>query len=143
MRNHFRKPKKCELRHSVFLKQTILCKQICERSEYICLQTYMNSYIGSTDYSIGIKCAERKQQAFCADDVCMVDKQACTTAVVLSEKPFIGIFVNPTFPDHLGECDHIGRLNVKAENIKVLLYMLGRNRPCERNKAVLQAPAYA
>ena len=39
MRNQFRKPKKCELRHYFFLKQTILCKQICKRSEHICLQT--------------------------------------------------------------------------------------------------------
>ena len=33
MRNPFRKPKKCELRHSVFLKQTILGVKCAERSD--------------------------------------------------------------------------------------------------------------
>ena len=33
MRNQFRKPKKCELRHSIFLKETILKVKLCERSE--------------------------------------------------------------------------------------------------------------
>ena len=35
MRNKFRKPKNCELRHSIFLTKTILAGHICERSEYI------------------------------------------------------------------------------------------------------------
>ena len=38
MRNQFRKPKNVNCANSIFFKN-ILCKQICERSEYICLQT--------------------------------------------------------------------------------------------------------
>ena len=39
MRNQFREPIKCELRLFFMYGTTVLCKQICERSEYICLQT--------------------------------------------------------------------------------------------------------
>ena len=67
MRNKFRKPKKCELRHSIFLKENTLCKQTCERSEYICLQTqyeqlYKMNGKSPIKSSVIIKHAERSNK---------------------------------------------------------------------------------
>ena len=55
MRNQFRKPENVNCANSIFLQQTIFCKQIYERSEYICLQTKYEQL-----WDMNVKTSERK-----------------------------------------------------------------------------------
>ena len=55
MRKQFRKHKNVNCANSIFLQQTILCKQIYERSEYICLQTKYEQL-----WDMNVKTSERK-----------------------------------------------------------------------------------